>query len=45
MMSEKEYRKWLISGILELQTENAFDKDDLMNRPIRVLERIYDNVK
>ena len=43
-MTNEEYRKMLIDGILEWQTKNQFTKEELENKPIRVLERIYDNI-
>ncbi len=43
-MTNKEYREFLINSILEFQTSNQFTKETLEKKPIRVLERIYDNV-
>ena len=43
-MTSVEYREFLIVGILEYQTNNGFTREELNKKPIRVLERIYDNV-
>lgn len=43
-MTNKEYREWLINGILEFQTRNQFTRGQLEKKTIRVLEIIYDNV-
>lgn len=43
-MSNKEYKEMLINNILEWQTNNQFTRAELEQKPIRVLERIHDNV-
>ena len=43
-MTNKEYRDFLINGILEFQSNNQFTKDELLKKSIRVLEKIFDNV-
>ena len=43
-MTNAEYRNFLINGILEFQTSNQFSKSELEKKPIRVLEKIFDNV-
>ena len=43
-MSNKEYKEMLINNILEWQTNNQFTREELEQKPIRVLERIHDNV-
>lgn len=40
-MTKAEYRKFLIDGIMEFST--TFTVEELEKKPIRVLERIYDN--
>ena len=44
-MNNAEYRNFLINGIIEFQTDNIFTVEELKTKPIRVLERIYDNVQ
>ena len=44
-MTNAEYRKMLINGILEYQTKEQFTREELEKKPIRTLERIYDNVE
>lgn len=44
-MTNKDYREMLINGILEFQTRNQFTREELEKKPIRTLERIYDNVE
>ena len=44
-MTNTEYRKMLIDGILEYQTKEQFTREELEKKPIRTLERIYDNVE
>lgn len=41
MMTNAEYRKFLIDGIMEFS--DKFTVEELEKKPIRVLERIYDN--
>ena len=43
-MSNKEYKEMLISNILEWQKNNQFTREELEQKPVRVLERIHDNV-
>jgi hypothetical protein len=43
-MTNKEYKEFLINGILEFQTGAQFTKEDLEKKDIRVLERIYDTI-
>lgn len=43
-MTKKEYREYLIDGILDLQQDNQFTRESLEGKPIRTLERIYDNI-
>ena len=43
-MTAKEYKEFLINGILEFQTRNQFDREELQRKNISTLERIYDNV-
>ena len=43
-MNNAEYRKMLINGILEYQTKEQ-TREELEKKPIRTLERIYDNVE
>lgn len=43
-MTNKEYREMLIDGILDYQTRVQFTREELESKPIRTLERIYDNV-
>ena len=44
-MTNAEYRKMLIDGILEYQTREQFTRKELEKKPIRTLEIIYDNVE
>ncbi len=44
-MDNAEYRKMLIDGILEFQTQEQFTKEELQKKSIRVLEIIFDNVQ
>lgn len=44
-MTNAEYREMLIDGILEYQTKEQFTREELEKKPIRTLERIYDNVE
>ena len=44
-MTNAEYRNFLIQGILDFQTANQLTKEELAKKPIRILERIYNNVK
>ena len=44
-MTNLEYKKMLIDGILEFQTRNQWTREKLNEKSIRVLEIIYDNVK
>ena len=44
-MNNAEYRKMLIDGILGYQTKEQFTREELEKKPIRTLERIYDNVE
>ena len=44
-MTAKEYREMLINGILDYQTKGQFTREELEKKPIRTLERIYDNVE
>ena len=44
-MTNAEYRKMLIDGILKYQTKEQFTREELEKKPIRTLERIYDNVE
>ena len=43
-MTTKEYKEMLINNILEWQKNNQFTREELEQKPIRVLERIHDNV-
>lgn len=43
-MTNAEYRKMLIDGILEYQTQGQFTREVLEKMSIRALERVYDNV-
>ena len=43
-MTNTEYKKMLIDNILEWQTKGQFSREELEQKPIRVLERIHDNV-
>ena len=43
-MTNKEYKEMLINNILEWQTNNQFTREELENKPIRVVERIHGNV-
>ena len=43
-MNNAEYKEMLISNILEWQTNNQFTREELEKKPIRVLERIHDNI-
>ena len=43
-MTTKEYKEFLIAGILELQTRNQFTREELERKAVRALETIYDNV-
>lgn len=43
-MTNAEYKKMLIDNILEWQKNNQFTREELEQKPIRVLERIHDNV-
>ena len=42
IMKLKDYRLWLIDEIMKLS--DKFDYEYLSGRPIRVLEKIYDNI-
>jgi len=44
-MTNKEYKEWLISCILEWQSGNVFTRESLEKKTTQVLERIFDNVK
>ena len=44
-METKDYKEFLIDGILEFQSESKFTKEALQNKSIRALEIIFDNVK
>lgn len=44
-MTNAEYRKMLIDGILEYQTKEQVTRKELEKKPIRTLEKIYDNVE
>ena len=44
-MTNAEYRKMLIDGILEYQTKGQFTREELEKKPTRTLEKIYDNVE
>lgn len=44
-MTAKGYREMLIDGILDYQTKGQFTREELEKKPIRTLERIYDNVE
>ena len=37
------YKKMLIADILEMQTKTEFTEDQLKQKSIRTLERIFDN--
>ena len=43
-MTNKEYKEWLINGILDFQTKGQFTREVLERKSIRALEIIYDNV-
>ncbi len=43
-MNMKEYKEMLIQDILEYQTRKQFTKEELEKKPVRILEKIYDNV-
>lgn len=43
-MTTKEYRDFLIEGILDYQQGDKFTRKSLESKPIRTLERIYDNI-
>lgn len=43
-MTLKEYKQFLIDGILEMQTHSQFTREILEKKTTRVLEIIYDNV-
>ena len=43
-MSNAEYKEFLITNILEWQTNNQFTKEELNKMTIRTLERIHDNI-
>ena len=43
-MTTKEYKEFLIDGILEFQTRNQFTREELQSKAVRALETIYDNV-
>ena len=43
-MTNAEYKKMLIDNIMEWQTKGQFAREELEKKPIRVLERIHDNV-
>lgn len=44
-MSAIEYKKFLVDGILEFQTEQIFTRKQLEKMSIRALEIIFDNVQ
>ena len=44
-MTNSEYKKMLIDGILEYQTKEQFTREELEKMTLRTLERIYDNVE
>lgn len=44
-MTNKEYREFLINGILDFQTNGQFTRGELEGRTIRTLERIFDAVE
>ena len=44
LMSNAEYKEFLITNILEWQTNNQFTKEELNKMTIRTLERIHDNI-
>ena len=44
-MTNAEYWKMLIDGILEYQTKEQFAREELEKKSIRSLEIIYDNVE
>lgn len=44
-MTNSDYRRMLIDGILKYQTKEQFTKEELEKKPIRTLEIIYDNVE
>lgn len=44
-MSKKEYREFLINGILEFQTKGNLTKETLQKYSIRTLEKIYDHIQ
>lgn len=39
-----KYKNFLITNILEWQTNNQFTKEELSKMTIRTLERIHDNI-
>lgn len=43
-MTPQEYRRFLIAGILEMQTTEGWTEEQLRTRSTRALEIIYDNV-
>ncbi len=43
-MTNKEYREFLIDGILEFQTKSQFSREQLEKMSIKTLEKIYDNI-
>lgn len=43
-MTNTEYKQMLIKDILEWQTKDQFDKEELEKKNIRSLEIIHDNV-
>ena len=43
-MENREYKEMLIKNILEWQTDQVFDKENLSGKSIKVLEAIHDNV-
>ena len=43
-MTMKEYKDFLIDGILEFQKHGQFTKEKLQKKNIQTLERIYDNI-
>ena len=44
LMNNAEYKEFLITNILEWQTNNQFTKEELSKMTIRTLERIHDNI-
>lgn len=44
-MNAKEYRDWLISGILEYQEKAKYTEEELRKKPTRRLEQIYDTIE